>query len=127
MQCLQVLIYAPVFVVVIFSYEATEIGIAVVVGFAVGGLYMVGQCYLGKYIGILRYDFMATYIYWFQYYNKEYREGFPRVFLLTAAKVSDNPRGISQRYFFILSTDGNPLRCLICQNMSKQSRLITDK
>ena len=53
------------------------------------------------------------------YYNKEYREGFPRGFLLTAAvdshrsrrlrwlstaKVGKNPLGISRRYFFILST-----------------------
>ena len=66
-----------------------------------------------------------------QYYNKEYREGFPREFLHTAAvgmtrtrrvrgiptaAVCKTSRGISRRYFFILSTDFNPLRCL---NMSK--------
>ena len=32
-------------------------------------------------------------------------------------KGSKNPRGISQRYFFISSTDLNPLRCF---NMSKE-------
>ena len=52
------------------------------------------------------------------YYNKEYQEGFPRGFILPAAagihqsrrlrwiptaKGSKSPRGISQRYFFILS------------------------
>ena len=66
-----------------------------------------------------------------RYYNKEYREGFLRGFVLTAAvdshrsrrlrwlstaKVCTNSRGKSQRYFFILSTVPNPLRCL---NMSK--------
>ena len=65
------------------------------------------------------------------YYNKEYREGWLREFLPTAAvgicqsrrlrqiltaEVGKNSQGTSQRNFFILSTVPDPLRCL---NMSK--------
>ena len=61
---------------------------------------------------------------WIWYYNKEYREGLPRGFFLTAAmdchqtqrvraqsttEVSDNPRGKSRRYFFILSAVPDPV------------------
>ena len=72
----------------------------------------------------------------FTYYNKESREGFPRWHLLTAAvdchrtrrvrwqstaKESKCHRGKSRRYFFILSTVPDPLRC---SNMSKHTKTI---
>ena len=62
-----------------------------------------------------------------KYYNKEYREGFPRRFLSTAdvdshrsrrlrwlstAEVDNNLRGISRRYFLILSNVPDPLTML---------------
>ena len=53
---LQTFIYSPIFVVGICCYEATEMGVAAAVGFAIVAFYMIVRYYLGKYIGILRYD-----------------------------------------------------------------------